>query len=90
MESRKRILKSLFAGRNGDTDVENGFEDMDTMGEGESGTNGESSVNICTLSCVRWITGEKLLYNTGSPGWRSVGWDAGGEGDSTGRGHMYD
>ena len=33
--------------RNGDTDVENG---LDTLGEGESRTNGESSINIYTLS----------------------------------------
>ena len=34
--------------------------------------NGGSSTNVYTLSCVRWIAGEKLLYNTGSPGWHSV------------------
>ena len=86
MEPRKMVLKSLFAGRNGDTDVENGSVDMDTMGEGESGTNGESSISVYTPSCVRWITGEKLLCNTGSPVWCSVGWDGRGEGNSTGRG----
>ena len=31
------VLKSLFAGRNGDTDVENGSVDMDTMGDVEDG-----------------------------------------------------
>ena len=83
------VLKSLFAGRNGDTDVESGFVGMHTTGEGESGTNGERSINIYTPSHVRWITGEKVLYNAGSPG--SVGWDGGGEGDSTGRlNSMYD
>ena len=56
---------SLFAGRNGDTDVENGIKD--TVREGESGTYGESSVNIHILSGVRWIAGEKLLPSTGSP-----------------------
>ena len=40
---------------------------MDTVGEGESGTNGESNTNIRTLSGVRWIAGEKLLPSTGSP-----------------------
>ena len=39
---------------------------MDTMGEGEHGMDGESSINIYTLSCVKWIGGEKLLYNIGS------------------------
>ena len=51
-------------GRNGDTDVEN--EIKDTVGEGESWTYGESSVNIHILSGVRWIAGEKLLLSTGA------------------------
>ena len=52
------------------TDVENGL--VDTMGEGESGTNGENSITINTLSGVRCIAGEKLLRSTGSPVWCSV------------------
>ena len=44
---------------------------MDTVTEGESGTNGEGSIDIHTLRCVKCIAGEKLLYNTGSPSWRS-------------------
>ena len=52
-------------GRNGDTDVENGLKE--TVGEGESGTYGESSINIYTLSGVRCTAGEKLLFSTGSP-----------------------
>ena len=52
-------------GRNGDTDIENGIKD--TVGEGESGTYGESSVNIHILSGVRWTAGEKSLFSTGSP-----------------------
>ena len=39
---------------------------MDTVGEGERGTNGESSIDIYTLPCVKQIAGEMLLYNTGS------------------------
>ena len=39
---------------------------MDTIGEGESETNGESSINIYTLSGVRWIAGEKLLCSKGA------------------------
>ena len=35
---------------NGDTDIENGL--VDTMREGEGGTNRESSIDIYTLSCV--------------------------------------
>ena len=57
-------------GKNGYVDVENGL--VDTVGEGESGTNGESSIDIYTLSCVKWMAGERLLYNTGSPVWSSV------------------
>ena len=49
-------------GRNGDENVENGL--TDTVGEGESSSSGKSSINIYTLSCVKWITGEKLLCNT--------------------------
>lgn len=33
-------------GRNGDSDVENGLVRVDTVGEGESGTNGETSINM--------------------------------------------
>ena len=40
---------------------------MDTVGEGESEMNGESSINIHTQSGMRWIAGGKLLYCTGSP-----------------------
>ena len=36
---------------------------MDTVGEGASRMNGEGSLDICTLPCVKWIAGEKLLYN---------------------------
>ena len=51
---------------------------MDTVGEGGSGTNGESNTNIRTLSGVRWIAGEKVLGSTGSPLWCSVmTWKAG-------------
>ena len=36
---------------------------MDTVGEEESRTNGESIINIYTLPCVTQIVSEKLLYN---------------------------
>ena len=51
--------------RNGDTDVYNGL--VGTVGEGEGSTNWESNIDIYTLSCVKYITSRKLLYNTGSP-----------------------
>ena len=31
-----------------------------------------SSIRTHTLSCVKWIAGEKLLYHKGSPIWCSV------------------
>ena len=61
--------------------------------EGESGTNGESSINVYTLSGVRWIAGEKSLCDMGNPVWHSVmNWSngmAGGEGGSGGTGCVY-
>ena len=33
----------------------------DTVGEGESGMNEESSINVYTLSSVGWTAREKLL-----------------------------
>ena len=48
-----------------------------------SGRNGENSIHIHPLSCIKWIVGEKVLYKTGSTVWHSVvtyrGW-GGGEG----------
>ena len=41
-------------------------------GEGESGTNGESSISVYILSGVRWIAGEKSLCGMGNPVWQSV------------------
>ena len=44
------VLMNLLT-RNGDVDIENGL--VDTVGKGKSGANGESSINIYTLSCVK-------------------------------------
>ena len=52
-----------------EADVEAGL--VGTVGVGEDETNGESSINIGTLRCVKWVAGEKFLCNTGSPVWRS-------------------
>ena len=42
---------------------------MDTVGEGESGTSGGSSISLYTLSGVRGAAGEKFLCAIGHPGW---------------------
>ena len=39
---------------------------MDTVREGESGVNGESSADPYSLPCVRWLAGERLLCSTKS------------------------
>ena len=54
----------------GDADKDNRL--VSIVGEGKSGTNGESSTNMYTLLCVTQIAGERLLYNTGGPAWHSV------------------
>ena len=59
---------------NGDKDVEKGL--VDTVGGGERG-----SIDIYTLSCVKQIGIERLLYNTGSPAWHSVMTQRGGVGE---------
>ena len=60
VESRKMVLINPCEGRNGDRDVQNGLED--TVGEGESGMNGESSIGRYTLPWLKCIAGEKLRY----------------------------
>ena len=45
------LLMNLLQGRNGDIDLENAS--VDTVGEGESGTNGESSIAIYILPSVK-------------------------------------
>ena len=48
-----------------EADVEDGL--VGTEGAGEDETDGESSINIGTPSCVKYTAGEKFLYSTGSP-----------------------
>ena len=64
MESRKMVLVNLSAGQEGR--LGHREQSVDTAGEGESGTNGESSIDIYTLSCVKYTATDKLLHNTGS------------------------
>ena len=69
---QKNGVMNLFAEkqqRYGDSDMENGL--VDTVGEGDSGTNGENSIDIYTLQCVKQIADKKLLYNAGNPAWLS-------------------
>ena len=63
---------------------------MDTVGEGKSGMNRESSLGIYILLCIKEIAGEKLLYNTESPTCDDLGGRLrGGKEGSRGRGYMY-
>lgn len=54
--------------------------------------NGESSINIYTLSGISWAAGEKVLCSR-EPSLVLCddleGWDGGSEGDWGGRGCMY-
>ena len=65
------------------SDIED--ELVDKLGKGESGTNGESSIDIYIYTTMcKWIAAEKLLHNTVNPAWhsamtRGMGW-GGGEG----------
>ena len=56
--------------RNGDIDSEDGL--VNPVWKGESGMNGDSNINIYTLSNIMWIAYEKLLCRTGIPVWCSV------------------
>ena len=46
---------------------------MDSVGEGEGGTNQEIRIDIYTLSCIKQIASGKWLYSTGSSVQCSVG-----------------
>ena len=50
--------------------MENGLVAL--VGEGESGTSGESGLILSALSDIRWMAGEKLLCSTGNPVWCCV------------------
>ena len=76
-------------GSNGNTDIMNRL--VDTVGEGDHGTNGEIGIETYILPYVKQIASGYLLYDTGSS--KPVlcdnleGWD-GEEGGSGSRGHM--
>ena len=90
MGSKKMVLVHLFQGMNGDKNGEN--ELINTVGEGESGTDGESSIDKYTLSHVKQRGIEKLLYNR-EPSLALCDdleeWVRGVKEDSRERGYMY-
>ena len=51
VHGEKWYMWTYFPGRNGDSYVVNGL--VDTVGDRVSGTNEESSIDICTLSCAK-------------------------------------
>ena len=76
MESRKMVLKNLFTGNNGETDIEN--RPMD-MGRGEEMVRCmESVTQKLTLPYVKEIAKRYLLYSSGNSNRDSInleGWD---------------
>ena len=65
------------------SDIENGL-----VGEGESGTNGERSIDIYTLPSVKWIARKWLCNAGGLPGALGgpsvLGWEEVGEAQEEG------
>ena len=83
---------TYLQGNNRDADVENRF--VDTVGDGEDGTNWDSSTETYTLPNVKQIASRNSLYDRElKPGalWqpRGVGWDGRWQGGSKGRIHVY-
>lgn len=64
------VLMNLFSGKEGRHRCRDGL--VDTAGEGESGTDRRSSIDIYTLLCVKQTAADKLVYNAESPARRSV------------------
>ena len=52
---------TYLQGRNRDADIENRCVDM-VEGEEKGGMNWEIGIDIHTLTCIKWITNENLLY----------------------------
>ena len=79
MEPRKMGLMNLFAGQQWRC---RHSRLVDTMGEGEGGTNQGSSTDIYTLPCVKQAASRKLLYSRGSSAWcPAMTWRGGMVGD---------
>ena len=72
---------------------------VDTVGEGQGGMYGESSMETYALPYVKYIARGHLLYEghrelnlvlcDDLEGWDGVGWGWGWEGGSRGRRHVY-
>ena len=67
---RKVIPMNPFSGREWRLRYGDGL--VDTVGAGGNGPNGESSVDIDTLPCVKQTASGKLLYSTGCSAQGSV------------------
>ena len=65
-----------FQGGNRDADIEKGH--VDTVREGEGGTNWKTGIDMYTLPGVKHIASGKLVYRTGSSARRSVMTERGG------------
>ena len=70
MESRKMVLINRFAGL--EQQYRLGEQTLDMAGEGEGGTNGESSIDMYTLPCVKQRARGKPQCSTESPAWCSA------------------
>ena len=70
MESGKMVLMNLFTEKEWRRSCSEWT--FGQAGLGNGGTNWECNIDICTLSCIKYIAMGKLLYNTGSPAWHSV------------------
>ena len=64
MESRKMVLMNLFAGQQWRR--RHTKQTVDTVGEGEGGTNSENSMQTYTLPYVKQIASGNVLCDTGS------------------------
>ena len=64
MESRKMSPWTYWQGSNGDADIGNRL--VDTVGEDEGGTNGESGIETYTLPFVKQTASGNFLYDAGS------------------------
>ena len=63
MESRRTLLMNLFAGQQWRR--RHREQTVDTAGEGEGGTNGETSMETYTLPYVKYIASGNSLYEAG-------------------------